>query len=97
MTAPPSASTSATPCCGSGGSNAATQVTWRPTRHDAHVFVAVGAADLEGGGPLAEGDAARLTDAGIARAVGGPRRCRGPDLGHRVGGAPAPAPVTCRP
>ena len=37
-----------------------------------HVFVAVGAADLEGAGPLGEGDAARLTDAGTPTLTAGP-------------------------
>ena len=62
-----------------------------PDAPHVHVFVAVGAADLDGGGPLAEGDAARLTDAGSPRLVAGPRRRRGPDLGHRVGGRRVPA------
>jgi len=37
-----------------------------------HVFVAVGDADLEGGGRLGEGDAARLTSAGERRLTAGP-------------------------
>jgi quercetin 2,3-dioxygenase len=37
-----------------------------------HLFVAIGAADLEGAGPLAEGDAARLTDAGTPTLTAGP-------------------------
>ena len=43
-----------------------------PDAPHAHVFVAVGSADLEGAGPLAEGDAARLTGAGSPRLVAGP-------------------------
>ena len=43
-----------------------------PDAPHTHVFVAVGSADLEGGGPLAEGDAARLTGAGSPRLVAGP-------------------------
>ena len=43
-----------------------------PDAPHAHVFVAVGSADLEGAGPLAEGDAARLTMAGSPRLVAGP-------------------------
>jgi redox-sensitive bicupin YhaK (pirin superfamily) len=35
-----------------------------PTDQNVHVFVALGAADLEGSGLLARGDAARLTNAG---------------------------------
>jgi redox-sensitive bicupin YhaK (pirin superfamily) len=35
-----------------------------PEAHHAHVFVARGQADIDGAGPLDEGDAARLTDAG---------------------------------
>jgi redox-sensitive bicupin YhaK (pirin superfamily) len=35
-----------------------------PEAYHAHVFVARGQADIDGAGPLDEGDAARLTDAG---------------------------------
>ena len=53
----------------------------------AHVFVAVGDADLAGVGTLATGDAARLTEAGSlslrAGAVGG----RGARLGHGLNGS----------
>jgi hypothetical protein len=38
-----------------------------------HVFVAIGDADLEGAGPLAEGDAARLVDAGSPTLTAGER------------------------
>ena len=40
-----------------------------PEARWAHLFVARGAAELEGAGPLAAGDAARLTDAGRPRLV----------------------------
>jgi hypothetical protein len=40
-----------------------------------HAFVARGTADLEGTGPLAEADAARLTDEGQARVTAGPEGC----------------------
>jgi len=43
-----------------------------PEGPHAHVFVAVGSAELDGAGPLAEGDAARLTDAGTPGLVAGP-------------------------
>ena len=37
-----------------------------------HLFVAIGSADLDGAGPLLEGDAVRLTSAGERRLVAGP-------------------------
>ncbi len=43
-----------------------------PDAPHAHVFVAIGGADLEGAGPLAAGDAARLTAAGSPRLTAGP-------------------------
>jgi len=43
-----------------------------PDAPHAHLFVAVGAADLEGAGRLGEGDAARLTGAGSPRLAAGP-------------------------
>jgi redox-sensitive bicupin YhaK (pirin superfamily) len=43
-----------------------------PDGRHVHLFVAVGAADLEQGGTLGEGDAARLTGAGARRLVAGP-------------------------
>ena len=43
-----------------------------PEANHAHVFVAVGSADLEGAGPLATGDAARLTGAGSPSLTAGP-------------------------
>lgn len=43
-----------------------------PDGRHAHLFVAVGDADLEGAGALAEGDAARLTGAGSPRLTAGP-------------------------
>jgi redox-sensitive bicupin YhaK (pirin superfamily) len=43
-----------------------------PDAPHAHVYVAVGAVNLEGAGSLAEGDAARLTGAGaLALTAGG--------------------------
>lgn len=42
-----------------------------PDAPHAHVFVAVGSGELVGGGPLAGGDAARLTGAGSPRFVAG--------------------------
>jgi len=46
-----------------GGAYTATAVSVPVAAH-VHVFVAVGDAELDGAGPLATGDAARLTDAG---------------------------------
>jgi quercetin 2,3-dioxygenase len=43
-----------------------------PVAPHVHVFVAVGSADLAGGGPLAEGDAVRLADAGPLALAAGP-------------------------
>lgn len=43
-----------------------------PDAPHAHVFVAVGEADLDGAGPLATGDAVRLTDAGARSLTAGP-------------------------
>jgi redox-sensitive bicupin YhaK (pirin superfamily) len=43
-----------------------------PDGRHVHLFVAVGSADLEQGGALAEGDAARLTGAGARRLEAGP-------------------------
>jgi hypothetical protein len=43
-----------------------------PDSPHVHVFVARGSADLEGAGPLATGDAARLTDAGAPMLTAGP-------------------------
>ena len=43
-----------------------------PDDRHVHVFVALGSADLEGAGQLAEGDAARLTGAGSPRLTAGP-------------------------
>ena len=43
-----------------------------PDANHAHVFVAVGSADLEGAGTLATGDAARLTGAGSPALTAGP-------------------------
>jgi quercetin 2,3-dioxygenase len=43
-----------------------------PDSPHAHVFVARGHLDLEGAGPMAEGDAARLTDAGTPALSAGP-------------------------
>jgi quercetin 2,3-dioxygenase len=43
-----------------------------PDAAHAHVFVAVGSADLEGAGPLVAGDAARLTGAGALPLTAGP-------------------------
>jgi quercetin 2,3-dioxygenase len=43
-----------------------------PEGHFVHLFVAVGSIDLEGAGPLEEGDAARLTDAGPLTITTGP-------------------------
>lgn len=43
-----------------------------PDGRHAHLFVAVGDADLEGAGALTEGDAARLTGAGSPRLTAGP-------------------------
>jgi redox-sensitive bicupin YhaK (pirin superfamily) len=43
-----------------------------PDGPHAHVFIAVGAADLEGAGRLVVGDAARLTDAGTPTLTAGP-------------------------
>jgi quercetin 2,3-dioxygenase len=42
-----------------------------PESPHAHVFVAVGSVELEGAGPLAEGDAARLTGAGTPSLTAG--------------------------
>jgi len=42
-----------------------------PDGHHAHLFVAVGSVDLEGAGPLAVGDAARLSDAGTPKLTAG--------------------------
>jgi redox-sensitive bicupin YhaK (pirin superfamily) len=43
-----------------------------PDSPHAHVFVAVGGAELEGAGSLTQGDAARLTAAGSPRLTAGP-------------------------
>lgn len=43
-----------------------------PGGRHVHVFVAVGAVDLEGAGALATGDAARLVDAGTPTLIAGP-------------------------
>jgi redox-sensitive bicupin YhaK (pirin superfamily) len=43
-----------------------------PDGPHAHVFVAIGSAELDGAGTLDEGDAARLTAAGTPRLVAGP-------------------------
>jgi redox-sensitive bicupin YhaK (pirin superfamily) len=43
-----------------------------PEGHNAHVFVAIGAVELEGAGKLSEGDAARLVDAGTPALTAGP-------------------------
>lgn len=43
-----------------------------PDSPHAHVFVAVGSADLDGAGALVAGDAVRLTDAGSPRLTAGP-------------------------
>jgi redox-sensitive bicupin YhaK (pirin superfamily) len=43
-----------------------------PAAGHAHVFMAVGNGELEGGGSLAEGDAARLTDTGERALTAGP-------------------------
>jgi quercetin 2,3-dioxygenase len=42
-----------------------------PDAEHVHLFVAVGGVDLDGAGPLAEGDAARLTDAGTPSVTAG--------------------------
>jgi redox-sensitive bicupin YhaK (pirin superfamily) len=42
-----------------------------PDAPHVHVFVARGSVELEGSGPLSEGDAARLTAAGARRLIGG--------------------------
>ena len=49
-----------------------------------HVFVARGAATLEGAGPLATGDAVRLTAAGALDAHRGSGRRRGAHLGEQL-------------
>jgi hypothetical protein len=43
-----------------------------PEGRHAHAFVAIGSVDLEGGGPLAEGDAARLAEAATPALTAGP-------------------------
>ena len=43
-----------------------------PDAPHVHVYVARGSADLDGAGPLGEGDAARLTDAGAPALTAGP-------------------------
>ncbi len=43
-----------------------------PDAPHAHLFVALGAADLDGAGALGQGDAVRLTEAGSPRLVAGP-------------------------
>lgn len=43
-----------------------------PDAPHGHVFLAVGKADLDGAGPLATGDAVRLTDAGARSLTAGP-------------------------
>jgi redox-sensitive bicupin YhaK (pirin superfamily) len=43
-----------------------------PDAPHVHVFIAGGSAELDGGGPLDEGDAVRLTAAGARRLVAGP-------------------------
>jgi len=54
-----------------GRLNAGETVTVPDGRH-VHVFVAIGDVDLEGAGALAEGDAARLVDAGAPNLTAGP-------------------------
>ena len=55
-----------------GGRLGAGETVEVPEGRHAHLFVAVGAAGLEGGGALAEGDAARMTAAGARRLTAGP-------------------------
>jgi len=54
------------------GRLAAGAVVTVPDAPRAHVFVALGAADLEGAGALAAGDAVRLADAGRRKLTAGP-------------------------
>jgi redox-sensitive bicupin YhaK (pirin superfamily) len=55
-----------------GGRLAAGETVEVPDAPHSHVFVARGAIELEGGGPLAEGDAVRLTGAGSPKLTAGP-------------------------
>lgn len=55
-----------------GGRLAPSETVLVPEGRHVHLFVAVGSADLESAGPLAEGDAARLTGAGSPTLVAGP-------------------------
>jgi redox-sensitive bicupin YhaK (pirin superfamily) len=54
-----------------GGRLTANETVQVPDGEHVHVFVARGGVDLEGAGPLAEGDAARLTAAGSLRLTAG--------------------------
>ena len=55
-----------------GGRLQPDEVVQVPDGRHVHVFVAVGAVDLEGAGPLGTGDAARLTEAGSRTLTAGP-------------------------
>ncbi len=55
-----------------GGRLKADETVAVPDARHTHVFVAVGSAALEGAGPLAEGDAVRLTAAGSPTLTAGP-------------------------
>jgi quercetin 2,3-dioxygenase len=55
-----------------GGRLRPNEVVTVPDGRHVHLFVAVGGAALEDGGPLAEGDAVRLTGAGSPRLTAGP-------------------------
>lgn len=55
-----------------GGRQGADEVVTVPDGAHVHVFVALGAADLAGAGPLLAGDAVRLTDAGPLELTAGP-------------------------
>ncbi len=55
-----------------GGRLKANETVAVPDARHTHVFVAVGAAALEGAGPLAQGDAVRLTAAGSPALTAGP-------------------------
>jgi redox-sensitive bicupin YhaK (pirin superfamily) len=55
-----------------GGRLGSGEVVAVPDAPHTHVFVALGAADLEGAGPLTAGDAVRLTGAGAPRLTAGP-------------------------
>ena len=56
-----------------GGRLKAGEVASLPEGRNAHLFVAVGEVELEHAGPLSEGDAARLVEAGNPRVTAGPR------------------------